>query len=120
MARALDREHERTHGHPSEGDPVDLVNVKLLARVPVHAADPSRHLLPPRPATLGAPRDVYFGPADGTLETAVVARTDLTDDWREGPVIVEEYDATCVVPPGCRARLDALGNIDIAVDTRSA
>jgi len=120
MARAFDREHERTYGHPSEGDPVDLVNVKVLARVAVHAADPSRHLLPPPPATLGAPRDVYFGPADGTLETAVVARTDLTDDWREGPVIVEEYDATCVVPPGCRARLDALGNIDIAVDTRSA
>ncbi len=118
MARAFDREHERTYGHPSEGDPVDLVNVKVLARVAVHAAEPNRHLLPPPPATLGAPRDVYFGPADGTLETAVVARTDLTADWREGPVIVEEYDATCVVPPGCRARLDALGNIDIAVDTR--
>ena len=118
VARAFDREHERTYGHPSEGDPVDLVNVKVLARVAVDAAEPSRRLLPAPPATLGAPRDVYFGPADGTLETAVVARTDLTADWREGPVIVEEYDATCVVPPGCRARLDALGNIDIAVDTR--
>ena len=119
MARAFDREHERTYGHPSEGDPVDLVNVKVLARVAVDAAEPSRRLLPAPPATLGAPRDVYFGPADGTLETAVVARTDLTADWREGPVIVEEYDATCVVPPGCRARLDAFGNIDIAVDARS-
>ena len=118
MARAFDREHERTYGHPSEGDPVDLVNVKVLARVAVDAAEPNRRLLPAPPAILGAPRDVYFGPDDGTLETAVLARTDLTADWREGPVIVEEYDATCVVPPGCRARLDALGNIDIAVDTR--
>ncbi len=120
MAQAFDREHERTYGHPSEGDPVDLVNVKILARVAVHAADPNRRLLPPPPATRGAPRDVYFGPADGTRETAVMARTDLTADWSEGPVIVEEYDATCVVPPGCRARLDAFGNIDIAVDTRPA
>ena len=118
MARAFDREHERTYGHPSEGDPVDLVNVKVLARVSVRAADPNRHLLPPPPATLGAPRDVYFGPADGTRETPVVTRTGLSADWTEGPVIVEEYDATCVVPPGCRARLDALGNIDIAVDAR--
>jgi len=118
MARAFDREHERTYGHPSEGDPVDLVNVKVLARVAVDAAEPNRRLLPAPPATLGAPRDVYFGPADGTLKTVVVTRTDLTGEWREGPVIVEEYDATCVVPPGCRARLDALGNIDIAVDTR--
>ena len=116
MARAFDREHERTYGHPSEGDPVDLVNVKVLARVAVHAAEPDRHLLPPPPASLGEPRAVYFGPADGTRDTPVVARTDLTGDWTDGPVIVEEYDATCVVPPGCRARLDASGNIDIAVD----
>jgi len=28
-----------------------------------------------------------------------------------GPVIVEEYDATCVVPPGWAAGLDSGGNI---------
>jgi N-methylhydantoinase A len=32
---------------------------------------------------------------------------------QEGPLIVEEYDATCVVPPGARAELDASGNIVI-------
>ena len=119
MARDFGREHERTYGHPSEGDPVDLVNVKVLARVAVDAPDTDRHRLAPPPASLGTARDVYFGPADGTRETAVLARADLTAHWREGPLIVEEYDATCVVPPGCRARLDAFGNIDIAVDTRS-
>ena len=30
-----------------------------------------------------------------------------------GPLIVEEYDATCLVPPGARAELDAGGNIVI-------
>jgi N-methylhydantoinase A len=30
-----------------------------------------------------------------------------------GPLIVEEYDATCVVPPGARASLDAASNIVI-------
>ena len=118
MARAFGQEHERTYGHPSEGDPVDLVNVKVLARVAVDAPDTDRHRLAPPPTRLGAARDVYFGPADGTRETAVVARADLAADWRDGPFIVEEYDATCVVPPGCQARLDAFGNIDIAVDTR--
>ena len=119
MAQAFAQEHERTYGHPSEGDPVDLVNVKVLARVAVDAPDTGRHGLPPPPERLGAARRVFFGPSDGTRETAVVARTELTTEWREGPLIVEEYDATCVVPPGCRARLDALGNIDIAVDLRS-
>jgi N-methylhydantoinase A len=31
----------------------------------------------------------------------------------EGPVIIEEYDATTVIPPGWRASLDAGGNIMI-------
>jgi N-methylhydantoinase A len=34
---------------------------------------------------------------------------------RSGPLIVEEYDATCVIPPGARAELDAGGNIIIAL-----
>ena len=34
-------------------------------------------------------------------------------DGRAGPLIVEEYDATCLVPPGARAELDAAGNIVI-------
>jgi N-methylhydantoinase A len=34
---------------------------------------------------------------------------------RPGPLIVEEYDATCVVPPGAEARLDEHGNILIEV-----
>jgi N-methylhydantoinase A len=30
---------------------------------------------------------------------------------RAGPCIIEEYDATCVVPPSVRAALDTYGNI---------
>ena len=32
-------------------------------------------------------------------------------------MIVEEYDATTVIPPGCSARLDDWGNIEIDVDS---
>jgi len=35
---------------------------------------------------------------------------------RAGPLIVEEYDATTLVPPGCVARLDEFGNIAINVN----
>jgi N-methylhydantoinase A len=30
-----------------------------------------------------------------------------------GPFIIEEYDATCVIPPGAKACLDAGGSIEI-------
>ncbi len=44
----------------------------------------------------------------------MLSRTDL-DSTRSGPLIVEEYDSTCVVPPGARAERDAAGNIVITL-----
>jgi N-methylhydantoinase A len=60
-------------------------------------------------ATKQTSRKAYFG-EQGWLETPVVGRGDLRSG-RLGPFIVEEYDATCLVPPGARAELDASGNI---------
>ena len=37
---------------------------------------------------------------------------------RAGPLIIEEYDATCVVPQDWRARLDDRGNIEIEPRSR--
>jgi N-methylhydantoinase A len=59
------------------------------------------------------PRRAYFGKA-GWIETPILRRSDLSAP-RQGPLIVEEYDATCVVPPDASASLDAGGNIVIAV-----
>jgi N-methylhydantoinase A len=56
------------------------------------------------------PRRAYFGPDHGWIETPVLRRSDLTPA-RTGPLIVEEYDATCLVPPGARCELDTGGNI---------
>jgi N-methylhydantoinase A len=62
----------------------------------------------------GTKRRAYFGPEAGWIETPVLARADLSVP-RQGPVIVEEYDATSVVPPGTTARLDGYGNIVVEV-----
>ncbi|MFZ9449890.1 MAG: hydantoinase/oxoprolinase family protein, partial [Alphaproteobacteria bacterium] len=58
------------------------------------------------------PRRAWCGGAHGWVETPVLRRSDLATA-RSGPLIVEEYDATCVVPPGARAQLDAGGSIVI-------
>ena len=36
-----------------------------------------------------------------------------------GPLIVEEYDSTCVIPPDARTELDAGGNIVITLGPRA-
>jgi N-methylhydantoinase A len=43
----------------------------------------------------------------------VIRRADLTGGGRTGPLIVEEYDATGVVPPGWHAALDPTGTLDL-------
>ncbi len=40
----------------------------------------------------------------------MLSRAELAGD-RPGPLIIEEYDATCLVPPGATARRDDFGNI---------
>ena len=61
-------------------------------------------------------RAAYFVPDLCWLETPVLARADLATP-RQGPCIIEEYDATCVVPPGARAERDGGNNIVITLAT---
>ena len=112
-------EHERTYGHRSDTDPVDLVNAKVVARG--LADGPATYDPASLTRTTGgirgrATRKAYFGPEGGLLETPVIGRGELSSRPRAGPLIVEEYDATCLVPPGTRAALDGLGNIDIRLE----
>jgi N-methylhydantoinase A len=115
LEEAFGREHERTYGHRAGADePIELVNAQVVghgvserSRVPERiVAD--RHGMIDRPP----PRQAYFGPDAGWLETPVLLRSDLATP-RDGPCVVEEYDATCVVPPDARAALDVYGNIVI-------
>ena len=62
-----------------------------------------------------ADREVYFGSDLGICTTAVIARTALSAVPAAGPLIVEEYDSTAVVPPGCTARLDRSGSLIVDI-----
>jgi len=110
-------EHRRTYGHGSNADPVDIVSIRVYARVVSSgtAFDYERLSAQPLKGTLssGTVRKAYFGREAGFIDTPVIARGALDEKWCSGPLIIEEYDATCVVPHDARARLDALGNIEI-------
>jgi len=119
LDEAFGREHERTYGHRAGPDePVEIVSLRVVGRgvsdrprvVDRPAADTAPRA-PQAPATM---RRVYFGAQAGWLTTPILSRADLATP-REGPAVVEEYDATCVVPPGARAALDAWGNIVMEV-----
>jgi N-methylhydantoinase A len=116
LAQAFAAEHERTYGHRAgPEEPVELVNIVVVGRGVAERPRVPERLAFDAPAALTATaRSAYFGPEFGWCDTPVLARTDLAAQ-RTGPLIVEEYDATCVVPPGAEAWLDGHGNILIEV-----
>lgn len=115
LAASFLAEHLRTYGHGAASDPMQVVSLRVLAR--------ARRSLPAAirwPQAAGRPaghRQAHFGPGHGTLSTPVIDRAGLAPGWRAGPLIVEEYDATCVIPPGWSARRDGFGNIEMAMET---
>jgi N-methylhydantoinase A len=113
LEEAFGREHEKTYGHRAgAGEPVELVSIQVVGQGLREGPSVPERVRPTRaePAPPAA-RRAYFG---SWIDTPVMRRSDLARP-RSGPVIVEEYDATCVVAPGARAELDAAGNIVIVL-----
>jgi N-methylhydantoinase A len=106
-------EHERTYGHRAVGDPVEVVHIRVQGSVAAGKRAPVSAL---RDSPIAQARAVYFGASHGLVDSPVVVRSQLTENLRGGPLIVEEYDATSVIPPGWSIRRDAHNNLIITMD----
>jgi len=105
--------HLNQYGYAIDDVDVEIVNCRLKAIGVV----PNAALTAPiksgslSSALLGS-RSVYFGPAEGWLDTKVYKRSLLpVGEVLPGPVIIEEMSSTTVVHPGQKAQLDKFGNI---------
>jgi len=111
LSEAFGAEHERTYGHRAgANEPLELTSVRVVGS---GRLDDGRSLpRPARDAARDATRSAYFGPREGWREARVVSRGQLASGVA-GPCIVEEYDSTCLIPPGSTARLVAFDIIEI-------
>jgi N-methylhydantoinase A len=108
--------HDVAYGYHNPDDPVEVVNVRLTAfgrtrrgRVEAAAAGPAEL---PAPEEI---RPVWFGP-HAPADTPVFDRSRLRAGAEiVGPAIVEQLDATTVVHPGDRARVDGHANLNITL-----
>lgn len=115
LADAFEVEHEATYGHRlAAGHRCEIVTLRVMGTIPKkHPASLDiERLFAARPRAVAAGRRVYFGP-DGMHDAPVLGRADLTPEPRQGPMIIEEYEATTVVPPHATAHRDGSGNIVI-------
>jgi N-methylhydantoinase A len=115
LAERFHDAHQRTYGHRSPGDPIQFVTLRLTVRDRQREASDGRlapDLEHSRLVPAGTMRNAYFGER-GSIVTPILNRNDLAGGPVSGPFIVEEYDATTIVPPGASGRIDEFGNIVI-------
>jgi N-methylhydantoinase B len=102
LVEAFEAEHETLYGtRLEEGSPVDIRALRLISLGPEQAP----FSFGTTPGRSGS-RLADFG--DGPVEVEVRPR-DALADGAAGPLLVDEYDTTVVVPPGWTVRLDPSG-----------
>jgi N-methylhydantoinase A len=114
LVEAFALEHVRTYGHRADGEPVDFVNLRVTAQVAANgepALDFGSATRTDFDSSAVLEREVYFGGDAGSLATPVIRRAELSTQPTPGPLVVEEYDVTSIVPPGWRASLDSTASI---------
>ena len=115
VCERFDAEHTQRYGHNFEGQyDVEIVNLRVVGTVP-RAQAALKGQVVRREAGEGQ-RDAYFGPGFGIMKTAICDRGDIGSHARPGPVIIEEYEGTVVVPPDTSVRLDSQGSLIIELN----
>jgi N-methylhydantoinase A len=113
-------EHERRYAYARPGAPVELHGVRVSAVG--HMPRPDLFALAAGDEQTGGRRSrrpVIFGGRTWTSE--VLDRAVLQPgEVYEGPLVVEQMDATALVPPGAVMRVDELHNLRIAPSAEEA
>ena len=115
---AFDREYAVTYGYSSD-EPLELVNVRVVATGRrEHRLDFRSVRIVGAPDTVTQRRAVHWARSAPPVATPVVARAAMAREPTPGPLIVEEYDSTVVVPPGATVSRDAFGNLVLTLELR--
>ena len=106
----FENEHERLYGHRSDPDnPMEIVTIRLIGRASDSKNRPALSSVDSSVGSVGD-RETWFGKQQGRLHTPLVCRRDLLQQT-EGPLLIDEYDTTIVVPPNVRVHCDEHGSI---------
>ena len=110
--------HREFYGYDMPGQPVELVNLRLVVTVaraspPQHRAIAGGNVV----QALMESRGVWFSET-GFTSTPVYARDLLPAGTQfDGPLIVEQMDATTVVPPKTQFKVDATGTMHLTLES---
>ncbi len=111
------RLHEQRYGFADPGRAVEIVNVRVRMSAAGEPYCPQPRALQSGDGSAAqyAERPVHF--EAGLRPTRFYKREKLAPgNAVQGPAMITEYTAATLVPPGCAARVDGLGNLVIEVE----
>ncbi len=105
---AFHQEHARLYGFANPGRGIEIVTIRVRARARNRKPD-----FPELEAIAGAPAVTRRVHSNGRWRvTPVVSRLALPA-LSGGPLLIADYGSTTLLPPGWRASLDRLGNVNL-------
>ena len=107
-AALFHREHQRVYGYANPDRAIEIVTVRVRARLRVAKPKPSRRR---EMAALTKPMRRRIYTAGAWRETPVFTRANLSNATRRGPALVIDYGSTTLIPPGWRFALDKSGTL---------
>ena len=114
LAEGFAAAHQRMYGFVAEGEPVQLVTFRVEATGVVNKATLRREPLVGEDASaaIALHRDVWIAEQERGVSCPVYERDRLRPgNCFVGPAVVEQMDATTLVLPAMKARVDAYLNL---------
>jgi N-methylhydantoinase A len=125
VAELFHEMHERLRGHRASEEPLEVVSYRVRAEVTVPQFQPrdlatvvdGEGTRPAKGAQKGR-RSVQFPVENEPLDTPIWQRDQLrSGDTIEGPAVIEQVDATTVLPPAWHCVVDRHGNLRLSRNT---
>lgn len=116
LAAVFNEEYARTFGYSSD-EPLELVNLRVSAtgvndrRLSLLDSEIDKSALQ---GSAGV-RAVSFSAEEDNVQARLLPRSAMDHTVQHGPLIIESYDTTIIVPPDAQAWADEVGNIIIEI-----
>ena len=112
IAKSFEELHERTFGHRLRKHPIRATALRLTAHIAARVNATEANFIIENPEILVNTRPAYWGPDYGLIDTPVHS-TETIGEGLCGPVLIDGYDTTIVVPPGASVTRQGQGGVVI-------
>jgi N-methylhydantoinase A len=112
IAMSFEQLHERTFGHHLPKHPIRATALRLTACIAAQVNISEVNFEMPTLESSMSKRPAYWGPTYGLIDTPVHS-TATIGEGLSGPVLIDGYDTTIVVPPGAKVVRGRQGGVII-------